>query len=75
MWAKFFLPMGNEDKYEEVSKLTVKPFEDEAWRSHLTFTIKGKEYTWSMSNYSLLKLIEDHLSKSCGLREYNRIHE
>ena len=64
------------DKYKEVSRLTVIPFENDPCRSHLTFTIKGKDYTWSMSNYSLLSVIENHLattSGSSGSRDYDRI--
>ena len=66
----------NTNKYKEVSRLSVVPFENDSCRSHLTFTIKGQDYTWSMSNYSLLSVIENYLATSMGLngsREYDRI--
>lgn len=68
--------LQKEIKPEDVSKLTVKPFKNESWRSHLTFTIKGIDYTWSMPNHSLLTIIENHLSESSdkvGLRKHDRI--
>lgn len=67
------IPQQEENKYTKVSKLTVRPFNDDPCQSHLTFTIEGKDYTWSMSNYSLLTVIEDHLTKLGVVRAYNRI--
>ena len=45
-----------------VSKFVVKPFKDNNAFSYLEFTVKGKDYKFAMSNYCLLKLIEDNLT-------------